>query len=176
MNLPGREHSDYSGGSGIYNNNVDTDGSLHRLHAEQRASPYGTGRIGHSGGLFKPETACSRFRAGHRKGRPVLALSGCASRYSRARFYLSELYAKIIGISSGSGEWDAKMKDVMYPHNFPEDEALTLLRSMGEETLKTKILEQIDWSFSKFKDKTIEVFFYGIDIATYQNGEITLKL
>ncbi len=75
----------------------------------------------------------------------------------------------------GSGEWDAKLKDVMYPHNFPEDEARTFLKSMGEEALKTKLLKQINELNSEFNDKMIEVYFFGIDIATYQNGEIVLK-
>jgi len=75
-----------------------------------------------------------------------------------------------------SGEWDAKLKDVMYPHNFPEDEARAYLQSIGEETLKTKIFEQINELDSKFKDMTIEVYFFGIDTAAYKNGEIELKV
>lgn len=77
--------------------------------------------------------------------------------------------------SVDSSEWDATLKDVMYPHSFPENEARAFLRSMGEETLKTKLLEQIDLLDSKYTDKTIDLFFFGIDIGTYQNGEIILK-
>lgn len=76
---------------------------------------------------------------------------------------------------SSSGEWNKKMKAVMVPHNFPEDEAREFLRSMGEEALKTKLLEQINSLGSKFEDMTIEVFFFGIDIGTYHDGEIVLK-
>lgn len=88
--------------------------------------------------------------------------------------------------SSGSA-WDAKLKEVMYPHNFPESEARAFLRSFGEEALKTKLLEQINnitmlrpdntgrLTTIGPKEKTIEVYFFGINIATYQNGEIVLK-
>ncbi len=93
--------------------------------------------------------------------------------------------------SVSSSEWDAKIKDVMYPHNFSEDEAGIFLRSIGEEMLKTKLLEQINeivpavvlekqgdslgLAVVGVKDETIEIFFFGIDVATYQNGEIVLK-
>ncbi len=73
--------------------------------------------------------------------------------------------------TASSGEWDLMMKDVMYPHNFPEDEARAFLQSLDEETLKTKCYEQITF----YNVKTIEIFFFGINIGTYQNGEIVLK-
>ncbi len=73
-----------------------------------------------------------------------------------------------------SGERDVKIKEVMYPHNFPGDKARAFLRDMGKEMLKTKVLWCL--SGSQFKDETIEVFFCGIDIATYQDGEIILKI
>lgn len=78
--------------------------------------------------------------------------------------------------SAGSGDWDAKVNEIMYPHSFPEDEARAFLKSMGEETLESKLLEQIDSLGTKLKDETIEVYFFGMGIATYQNGEIAVKL
>jgi hypothetical protein len=77
-------------------------------------------------------------------------------------------------LSVSSDKWDEKLKDVMYPHNFPEDEARVFLQSMGEEALKTKLLKNNGW-YRYLKDGTIEIYFFGIDIATYQNGEIILK-
>ncbi len=81
----------------------------------------------------------------------------------------------------------------MYPNSYPEDEAWTFLGSIGEEALKTKLLKQLNdldqvVVFDKKEDgtlgltikgtkgKTVEVYFFGIDIATYQDGEIVLKL
>lgn len=81
-----------------------------------------------------------------------------------------------LDISVSNGEWDSRLKDVLYPHNFPESEALSFLQSIGEEELKTKLLAQINEPSLECKDKTVEVYFFGIDIATYQNGEIVLKL
>ena len=78
-------------------------------------------------------------------------------------------------LSVGSDEWDSRLKDVMYPHNFPEDEALVFLRNMGEEALMTKVLEIINVTDSDLEDNTIEIFFFGIDIAAYKNGEIVMK-
>lgn len=78
--------------------------------------------------------------------------------------------------SASSGEWDAKLRDVMYPHNFPEEEARAFLRNMGAETLKAKLLEQLTGIDSEFEGGTVEIFFYGIGIAAYKDGQITLKL
>ena len=92
----------------------------------------------------------------------------------------------------GADEWDVKLKDTLYPHNFPEDEARSFLQSIGEEELKAKLLKQINdmaqavvigkkeggtlgLVVTGTKGKTVEVYFFGIDIATYQNGEIVLK-
>jgi hypothetical protein len=113
--------------------------------------------------------------------------------YFREWYFSDSLAAKSNPmLSVSSGEWDANMKEVIYPHNFPEDEARTFLKSIDEEALKTKILEQIKEMDSTVVlqnedntaglavihtiDKTIEVFFFDIDIATYQNGEIVLKI
>ncbi len=75
-----------------------------------------------------------------------------------------------------SSDWDANIKEVIVPHSFPEDEARAFLSSKGEETLKAKLLEQISLLGPEvYQDKTIEVFFFGIHVATYQNGEIVLK-
>ena len=96
-------------------------------------------------------------------------------------------------LTVGADEWDVKLMDTLYPHNFPEDEARSFLQSIGEEELKTKLLKQIndlaqvvvfdkqeDGTFGLVitgtKDETVEVYFFGINIATYQNGEIVLKI
>ncbi len=81
-----------------------------------------------------------------------------------------EVSAMNFYFSGGNDELGAKLKDAKYPHNFPEDEARAFLRSMGEERLKAKLLELIKGN------QTVEVYFFGIDIATYRNGEITLKI
>ncbi len=80
---------------------------------------------------------------------------------------------------TASDEWDSMMKDVMYPHNFPEDEARAFLKSLDKEALKTKFFEQITLLGPEvylYKVKNIEIFFFGIDVGTYQNGEIVLEL
>lgn len=96
-------------------------------------------------------------------------------------------------LSVGSGEWETKLKDVIYPVSFPEDEVLLFLSSIVGEELKAKLLRQIEGmdptavlerkadntielNVVHTKDKTIEVYFFGIDIATYKNGEIDLKI
>ncbi len=79
-------------------------------------------------------------------------------------------------LAVSSDEWTSRIKDVLYPHSFPEDEARAYLKSMGDEAFKTILLEEINELNSEFIDKTIEVYFFGIDIATYQNGEIVLRL
>ncbi len=86
---------------------------------------------------------------------------------------------QVFPVSSGK-EWNEKMEVVMVPHNFPEDEARAFLRNTGEEAMKTKLLEQINgvnehYHSVNIKDMTIDLFFFGIDIGTYQNGEVVLK-
>ncbi len=115
--------------------------------------------------------------------------------YFREWYPAMNMYADDVNpmLTVSSNEWDSKIVDVMYPHNFPEDEARAFLRSIGEEELKTKLLKQLNdldqvVVFDKKEDgtlgltikgtkgKTVEVYFFGIDIATYQDGEIVLKL
>ncbi len=95
--------------------------------------------------------------------------------YYREWWGMYKIYPVLDRIPVGSGEWDAKIKDILYPHSFPEDEARAFLQSMGEEPLKAKLLEEINDLGSKYQDKTIDLFFFGFDIGTCQNGEIVLK-
>lgn len=96
-------------------------------------------------------------------------------------------------LSVSSSEWDEKIGDALYPHNFSEDEALLFLKSIDREVLRAKLKKQISdigavVVFAKNDDntlglaivgtegKTVKVYFFGIEIATYQNGALILKI